>query len=241
MKKLFAIALVIVVLSILGNAQSADDVIKNYLKAASLEKTKDFKTMQALGNMTRQGMEMPMDIKIKRPNKVKAEITVGPQKVTQSFDGETAWAIIPQSGSLEPQVLSGLQAQNIKDQFDLIEDPFLNYKEKGSTIELISKEEINGKTYFKVKLTKQNGDVSTNFFDAETWMMHKTSILRSNMGQEVSLDFVFEDYKPVQGILLPHKITTFANGNNIGDIIFTSIIFNTEIDDSIFPMPKIQQ
>jgi outer membrane lipoprotein-sorting protein len=241
MKKLLAIAVVIALLSLLGHAQSADDVIKNYLKAANLEKAKAIKTLDLTGKMTRQGMEMQMKIQLKRPNKVWTEITLGPQKMTQGFDGQTAWAIIPQSGSLEPQVITGPQAQNLKDQFDLIDDPFLVYKEKGSKIELISKEEIDGKTYYKIELTKQNGEVSTNFFDAETFLMHKTAIKRANMGQEVTVEFLFDDYKPVGGVMIAHKITTFANGNSVGDIIFTSITANTEIDDSIFPMPKIQK
>jgi outer membrane lipoprotein-sorting protein len=241
MKKLLAIAVVIILLGLLGHAQSADDIIKSYLKATNLEKTKEIKTLDLIGKMTRQGMEMQMEIKLKQPDKVWSEITIGPQKMTQGFDGETAWAIIPQSGSLEPQILSGLQAQNLKDQFEIINDPFLNYKAKGSEITLISKEEKDGKSYYRIELKKENGDVTTNFFDAETYILHKTAVKRTNMGQEVFLEFVFGDYKSVGGIMFAHKITTLVNGNSIGDINFTSITINPEIDDSIFPIPKIKQ
>lgn len=239
MKKLFAVIVVIAILSIVGHAQTVDEVINGYLKAIGADNMKAIKSMEAKNKMVdNRGMEVQMTIWLKRPNLVKTEIAVGPQKITQAYDGKTAWVINPMAGSMDPQILPEAQATDVKDTFDMIEDPFLNYKKKGHTIELLGTEEVDGKPCFKLKLIKKGNRESTMYIDTKTFFLHKISVIQKRGGMEMPMDLVMDDYRDVAGVKINHKISAFANGQNIWTMTFEYFKTNVPIDDTMFQMPK---
>jgi len=239
MKKLFAVIMVIAILSIVGNAQSVDEIVNGYLKAIGAKNLKAIKTIEAKSNMVdNRGMEMQLTIWLKRPNLVKSEILIGTQKVIQAYDGKTAWVIAPQSGSLDPRVLPEGQALQIKDTFEMIEDSLMDYKEKGHTIEFLGKEEADGKTFFKLKLTKKSKRESTLFFDTETFLLNQISLMQKRGETESPMDIIFEDYRDVAGAKISHKVSTFVNSRNIWNMTSEYFKPNIKIDDAIFRMPK---
>ena len=239
MKKLFAAIVVIAILSLTVHAQSVDEVVANYLKAIGADSLKAVNSMEAKAKMVdNRGIEMQMTIWLKRPNLVKTEILVGPQKVEQAYDGKTAWAIAPQMGSLDPMVLPETQASQVKDTFEMIEDPLMDYKGKGHTIELLGKEEVDGKTYYKLKLIKKGSRESTMYIDAKNFLLHKISLMQKGGGMEYPMDLIFDDYRDVSGAKLCYKVSAVMNGQNAWTMTFEYLKTNVDIDDSIFQMPK---
>jgi hypothetical protein len=46
------------------------------------------------------------------------------------------------------------------------------------------------------------------------------------------------NYKPVDGIMIPHTVTQTANGRPLLQWTITTVEFNAVPDDSIFRLPK---
>ena len=57
---------------------------------------------------------------------------------------------------------------NIADESDF-DGPLVDYKEKGNQIELVGKEDVEGKPAYRLKLTSKKGEVRSYLFDAATY------------------------------------------------------------------------
>src|SRR5262245_14144903 len=78
-------------------AQTADEIIsKNIQARGGLEKIKAVKSMKMIGRMTiGPGAEAPLTVEIKRPNKMRLDVTFQGMTLTQSYDGKKGWVINP--------------------------------------------------------------------------------------------------------------------------------------------------
>jgi len=191
------------------------------------------------GKIAAQGQEMPLTVYAKRPNLNRQEITLPDGKVVQAFDGTTAWVINPMMGSDVPQVVPGGAAELMKNAADF-DGALINYKSKGTAIELVGKEKLGDKDVYHLKLTMKSGQVQHYFLDAESGLEIKTSAqVDTGMGPaKQTLDTEMSNYKQVGGIMLPHTVRQFMNGNKMAEVSVTGVEFNAPVDDSIFSMPK---
>ena len=113
------------------------------------------------------GMELPMDMKMKRPNKFRMEMEMQGQKIIQTFDGAKGWVVAPWI-SAEPQELSGLNWSRAMQQAN-IDSELFNYKEKGFTATLLGKVNLDGSPAFNIKFTGEDGSAKNIYIDAESF------------------------------------------------------------------------
>ncbi len=184
------------------------------------------------------GMEAPFEITFQRPGKVRMEFEVQGMVGIQAFDGETAWGIMPFMGQNEPAALADDQLKQIQDQADF-DGPLVDHEEKGHTVELLGKVDVEGTEAYKLKVTKKNGDVVTTYLDTENCLEFKKEARTSVQGNEINITTEIGDYKEVGDLVLPHSMTQTFEGAPAGQTIaIESVVINPEIEDSIFGMPK---
>lgn len=215
-------------------AQSLDDVLAKHFKTIGQEKLNKVKTYTIKANISQMGMDLPMVMKMKKPNKFRMEMDMMGQKMIQAFDGEKGWVIAPWV-STEPQDLTGAELQQALEQAD-IDGELYNYKEKGHTAELIGKENLDGTDVYNIKLTNKNGSVKNYYIDANKNLIVQVKAKAVNMGQEVNVTQKMSDYKDIDGILVATKITSETPMGD-GVIVMEEVKFNEEVDDSIFERP----
>ena len=236
----FTFALALLAVAAAAHAQTVDEIIAKNLQAkGGTEKWQSVKTVKMTGKIAAQGQEMPLTVYAKRPNLNRQEITLPDGKVVQAFDGTTAWVINPMMGSDVPQVVPGGAAELMKNAADF-DGALINYKSKGTAIELVGKEKLGDKDVYHLKLTMKSGQVQHYFLDAESGLEIKTSAqVDTGMGPaKQTLDTEMSNYKQVGGIMLPHTVRQFMNGNKMAEVSVTAVEFNAPVDDSIFSMPK---
>jgi len=191
-----------------------------------------------MGGGAAGAIEMPFTVEFKKPHMMRLEFTMQGMTAVQAFDGETGWAIMPFLGKTEPEEMAEDQVKQLKDQADF-EGPLVNYKEKGHTVELIGKEEVDGTPAFKLKVTKANGDVDTLYLDEEYFVEFKIESDREVQGSEVTIATVLGDYKEVDGLLFAHSMEmSFGGGETQQVITINSIELGIELDDDRFAMPE---
>ncbi|MEI6883471.1 MAG: hypothetical protein WCO02_03225 [Bacteroidota bacterium] len=243
MKKTIALSVMAFFLAILaGTAQDMklDDVLNAYYKASGIEKMKDWTTYQASGKSIAQGMEFPFKMIQKRPLKLRIEAEVQGNKMIQAFDGTSGWSVIPWSGSSAPQDMTADQVKAMKEQSDM-EGSLYNWKEKGHQAELLGKEDLEGSSIYKVKLTKSTGDVDIYFFDAESFILLKTTSKMKIQGNETESETLLSNYKDVNGVLMAGTITNKIKDQTVSQLVIDKSEVNVPVSDSLFIKPVVKK
>ncbi len=63
-------------------------------------------------------------------------------------------------------------------------------------------------------------------------------MMLNQMGVEVEGETILSDYKKVEGIMVPHTITTYQDGEEYMKITITEGSFNSGLEDSLFKMSE---
>ncbi len=220
-----------------ASAQTVDELIKKNLDAkGGVQKLKAVKSIKATGKITQQGLEIPIILQQRRPGMARMDITFQGKSMVQAYDGANGWKIDPFQGSSEPEKLAGDDLKDVQEQSD-IDGPLVDYKEKGHTVELIGKEDVEGTPAYKLKLTLKNGDVRNIYLDAENYLELKVSLKRKTPGGEIEVDQFVGNYKPVNGILYAFSIESKVKGQTVNQITIDKVESDVAIDEALFKMP----
>lgn len=240
MFKTLAIALLLTVIAP-ATAQTADEIINNYFentggKAAweKLRSTKMTATAQA------QGIEIPVEVYQTKDGKQLVKLNYQGQEITQvAFDGETMWAT--NFITMQPEKSDAEATANMKKQSKDFPSPYLNYKEKGFTAEMMGKETKDGTETYKIKLTQspimvdgvEQPNISYHYFDTETFVpiVVENEILQGPMKGQMSVS-TMSDYQEVDGLYFPFALSLGGQAVQIKEIEV-----NPEIDDALFVFP----
>jgi outer membrane lipoprotein-sorting protein len=229
------------ILCVNSSAQTVDELIKKNIEArGGLERLKAIKSLRMTGKVHTEGMKIPMVLHIKKPNLVRGEATLQGVTMVKAYDGETAWQINAFEGSKEPEVMTGYDAKEAI-HFGDIDGPLFGYKTKGSTVELVGKEELEATPVYKLKVTMKDGDVRYIFLDAQNFLELKESETQKEEGSSQTVEISYSDYKAVAGVMIAHSTETKVNGEIDYQMNIEKVEINVSIDDSIFKMPKTTQ
>ena len=236
LKKLLFLFLAMVAIACV-NAQTADEIVtKMYENMGGIKKWKSMKSRKVVAKIGMGRMELQGAIFEKYPNNQRIEIDFQGMQMVQAFDGETAWMINPAKGGLEPEKLPNASTEPLISQ--KFESDFIDYAEKGHMVELLGQTEIDTSTCFELKLTLKEGEVQYHYVDTETYlvaMSKMTSREGQAAGQEIKT--FLGDYREIDGMQIPFRIESEANGQSIRRVNILSIALNLDLEDSFFAFP----
>lgn len=230
MKKLFLFTTCLLAAAVI-NAQTLEAIVKNYTVANKLDKVSSIKTVKITGNMSMMGMEMPVEIWMKNPNKIKTVTNINGQQMVQLFDGEKGYMINPMTGSSDAVEIGADEAKQM-----LRSNVFYNYMEeylKNGQLALVGEEAVNGSPAFKIKATIPGGTVLNLFIDKALYRLVKTTATVNSQGMDVSVESYPSDFKETNGLILPMKTTTSTSGMEFVTN-FTKVEVDIPMDDSVF-------
>jgi outer membrane lipoprotein-sorting protein len=230
MKKFIFIMAGLLMMSVIS-AQTLDEIVKKYTAANKLDQVANLKTIKITANMSMMGMEMPMILFMKNPNKIKSVTTFNGQDMVQVFDGEKGYVVSPMTGSPDPVEMTPDQVKQT-----LRSNIFQNYLAgylKNGQLALAGEENVNDKPAYKIKATVEGGTVIDMFIDKDSYFLVKTSTTTSQGGMTIKLDSYPSDYTETNGIMIPMKTTTSAQGMDIL-INFTKVEVDVPMEDSMF-------
>lgn len=220
---------------------SLDQIVQKHIAATGgADKINAVQAMKATGTASLMGgqMEAPITLVTKRPNLMRLEMNVQGKSFIQAFDGTTAWMINPFTGPGDPQKSNDEDTKAMKEDTDFVGGPLFDYKAKGSTAELLGKEDVEGSSAYKIKVTRKSGNVQYVYLDAQTFLIMKTSGKRKQMGQEFDLETSLGNYKPMNGLMMPFRIDQKNAGKPMMQLTLEKVEMNPSTDDSVFQMPE---
>jgi outer membrane lipoprotein-sorting protein len=233
-----AIAVVGALVAALASAQTADELIaKNIAARGGLENLKNIHSMRLTGTMKAGDQTLPSILELKRPRMSRWEFTLDGQTAVQAFDGKSGWMWIPFAGQVEPQVMSEQERKEAELQAD-VDGPLVEYKEKGSKIELLGHDAKFRPEDWKLKVTLKSGEVRFVYLDPKTFLQSVSVMTRNIDGVEVEIRSEVGDYRKVGAVVLPHSFTaTTSDGGETQSLKFDRIELDVPIDDIRFQMP----
>jgi outer membrane lipoprotein-sorting protein len=223
--------------SIGGYSQTVDEILEKMIEAQGGRKAIEaIKTTSLSGSMqiTQMNITGSLTMSQKEPNKVRVDAEMMGMTFTQGYDGTTAWFTNPQTGATEE--MPEKQAKYFKKQA-LGRDVLLNPKKLGITYKFKGKEKINDKEYLVLEQIHPDDYTITIYVDPQTYLTYKSKAISLNqLEAEVETESINSDYKKVEGVMVPHSITTLQDGQEFMKMAITEITFNSELEDSFFKM-----
>ena len=125
------------------------------------------------------------------------------------------------------------------DQLDLTGSLY-NYKEKGNTVEVAGKENVNNTETYKLKVTRKNGNVEYHYLDTKTYLPVRVQAIAKVQGQDFKQETLNSNFKQVDGLTFPFTVEmkndAIPGGGSLM-VTVTKIDVNPQIDDTLFKMP----
>jgi outer membrane lipoprotein-sorting protein len=230
MKKLILMMAGLITMSVI-NAQTVEEIVKKYTAANKLDQVANLKTIKITANMSMMGMEMPMVMWMKNPNKIKTVTSFNGQDMIQVFDGEKGYVLNPMTGSTESVEMTPDQIKQIL-RSSMFQNSMAIYLKNGQ-LALEGEDKVNEKPAYKLKATIEGGNVIDIFIDKTSFLLVKTSMTTSQNGMTITIDSYPSDYTETNGVLIPMKTTSSAQGMDFV-ITFTKVEIDLPMDDSLF-------
>lgn len=221
------------------SAQTVDEIIaKNIQAHGGTANLKAVQSMRVTGSFEVSEFQASFTQVFKRPMKVRLDATVNGLTLTQAYDGQNGWQIVPFTGNNNPEPMAGDDLKRIREEADF-DGPLLDYNKKGNTVEFVGKEKTDGTDTYHLKVTLKGGDVRNLYIDSNTFLTAKTLFKTTVQGTEVELETKFADFRDVQGVKIPFSIEQHAVDGQIPaqKISFQKVDVNTTVEDSLFKMP----
>ena len=231
MKKLILLCTALLAVTLV-NAQSLEAIIKQYSTAMNADKLSGIKTIKITGKMSAMGMDMPMVMQMKNPDKVKVTYSFNGMEMVSVFDGVKGYTMNPMTGSTEPVELTGTQLTQVKNNNVFTNQLQEYYKNKQLTLEGV--EDVNGKPANKLKVNVEGGNPIYMFVDKGTGLIVKSTTKVDQMGTTMDVETFMNDYTETKGVILPKKTIAKMNGMEAGVISFDVIEVDVPMDDALF-------
>ena len=183
-------------------------------------------------------VSLPFVMEMQRPRKMRLEIKFQGQTAVQVFDGVNGWKLRPFLGrkEVEPYAADEMRAASAQQELD---GALIDYAAKGTKVELEGMESVEGRNAYKLKLTLNDGQVRHVWVDGETFLEVKVDGNPRRLdGKYHAVQTYFRDYKPVDGLMIPHLIETSVEGvKGSQKITIERVALNPKLEDSRFTKP----
>ena len=233
------IVLVVLMVAVSLEAQTADDIIARYIKTiGGMEKISAVTTLRRTGKFVGGGgFDAGILQENKRPDKVREEFVLQGMAGINAYDGKNGWKIEPWQGKKDPEPLGEEEMKSILEDSDF-DGPLVNYREKGNRVEFVGMDPVEGTDTYKLKVTLKNGDAFYYYMDTDYYVPIKIDTQRMVRGEQREYETVIGDYKQVNGWYLPFSFESNAKGSpNRQKVTYDKIEANVSVADNRFTPP----
>lgn len=220
-------------------AMTADELVAKNLEArGGADKMRAIKTLKSEGKLLYGGeFELGVVQYQKAPDSMRTEASIQGLTAVQAWNGKDAWQISPFQGRKDPEKMSADDAKGLADDAP-IGGALLDWQARGSRIDYLGTEDVDGTEAHKLKVAFKNGDVEYVYLDPDHFLEIRVVSQRSVRGTRVETIADYGDYEQVDGVYFPFSIANEnkADGNRSQTTIEHAQA-NVAIDDAQFAFP----
>lgn len=218
----------------------ADNLARIHLEAlGGRERVEALKAVRATGHVVSNGKRVDFYMIAARPAKLRLEIDAGGRTQVQGYNGEDEpWEF--DTGTWPPRYVAmpaGAARTFASDaEFD---DPLVAGAARGYTLEYAGEVEGEGGKFLRILVTRNLTETYSLLLDPQTFLIAVRVENRMTVaGRPYQVLTRFEDYRPVDGVLLAHRVTVVTDGRVLHQSVIESIQANPEYSKGTFSRPK---
>ncbi len=235
MKKIILALTLLFSTTVATYAQTTDEIVdKHTIAMGGKEKLLQLNSVVLEGNLTVQGMEIPVKMYQSHNVGMRMDITVMGMTGYVISTMTEGWMYMPFQGQASAEAMPAESVKESADGLDL-QGSLVNYKEKGHQVDFIGKEDFEGTECLKLKVVTKNGVESTAFLDPVSFYVLKGVTKSKASGQEMDAVQTFSNYKKLDN---GYVFAFSMSGLGGGEITFTKIEVNVPIDPTLFKPTK---
>ncbi|MGA8618974.1 MAG: hypothetical protein WB660_10725 [Candidatus Sulfotelmatobacter sp.] len=239
MRHAFIVLIAVCCLGGFSFSQTADELIaKNIQARGGMEKMKAIKTLRMTGKFDGGGgFTASVGQENERPELIREIFVLQGMTAVQAYDGTTGWQIQPFGGKKDPELMGEDDLRDLLLDADF-DGPLVDYKEKGSTVEYLGHDVVDGDDALRLKITLKNGDIIYDYLDPDTFIEIRKDIQQFIRGSVRDRVVGLGSYKPVAGVMFPFSMSQGPKNNpNAQTVTVQRIEANVIIDPADFALP----
>lgn len=214
----------------------AQSILDRYVEAtggrAAYEK---ITSRSSTGKFEMPAMGLSGDLRLDQAAPDKFRITInlpGLGQIDSGTNGEIAWSTDMMTG---PRLIEGEEREQLRR--GAIFNADLHAADIYEKLETTAIESMDGRDCYRVVLTPRTGSPVTSYYDKETGLIVKSSVVQqSNMG-EIAAETYFSGWQDVDGVKQAHVITQKIMGME-QRMVFSKIEQNIELPPDRFEPPE---
>ena len=222
--------------TLVAKSQTSDEIINRYIQfIGGAENWKSVNTITTAGNYNYGGVAFPYVAWSKAPNLYLYIVSFNGKSFSQAYNGKVGWRIDGFKNEKTKTILKDKQATALANEADVeLESPFINYRQKGYTAELLGTDSVNSQPCHKIRLLTKS-DTAVYYFDKTDFaLVKKQAVSKNSEMDKAPMDIFYSDYQATGSIKLPRKINCTTAGQRILLITVDSVKLNEPIPDSKF-------
>ncbi len=199
-----------------GAAPSADEIIAHNVEArGGAHQLQALKVLKRSGRLVIPGSRLELEVVEWKTaaGAYRQDVTLQGLTAIEAYDGHEAWKVQPFEGRKDPSRTSADEAKRLALAAD-IEGPFVGYRAKGHTVELLGSEEVDGTPAYAIRVHLKWGDEATFWFDPDTWMVIRELDRQTIRGTEQLTETDYGEYEKVAGVYVPMSEEQGAKGSD---------------------------
>jgi len=226
--------------SVPAAAITADEVIQKCVEArGGAAKLAALTSLSRSGKLIVPGFNVELKVReLKaRGGEYRQDVTLQGLTQVQATDGKQAWQIQPFQGRKDPALMSADEAKALSSDIDF---PFVNYRQKGHTVELLGQQDIDGTPAWALRVHLKWGDDATFYIDPDTWMVIRELDRQTVRGAEQLSETDYGEYERVAGVYVPmteEQGPKDADSSQKQKIVYDKAEGNVALPASEFALP----
>jgi len=172
-----------------------------------------------------------------RPGELRTEATLQGMTQVEAYDGKEGWKISPFQGRKDPEKMSADDLKPLMEDAE-VDGPLVDWKAKGSTVDYLGTEEVDGTLAHKLKVVRKNGDVSFVYLDPDHFLEIRILTGRVKHGAYEEVETDLGDYEKTAGVFVPTSIESGRKGDpDKQKILIDKVEANVPVDEATFHFP----
>jgi photosystem II stability/assembly factor-like uncharacterized protein len=227
---------------LLAAPPTAEELASRYLEArgglARLKKLQSVRfTGRALSGFGGFQQESGWAELIARPGKIRSETTLQGLTQVDAYDGKEGWSMNPFGGRRDAERSSADELKDSAREADL-DTPLADWKAKGSRLEALGTEDVEGTRALRLRITYKDGDEQTYYLDPDFYLPVRVSTTQRIRGVERTSEIDLGTWQQVAGVWFPFTLDYGGrNSPRSYHVIIERAEANVEADDALFSFP----
>jgi len=224
----------------LARGDQVADIIRLHINAlGGAERIEELTSLRATGQVVAGGKRLRFSFTAERPNRVRLETENGGRSLIQAFDGkEPAWEF--DTGTWPPRY-QPMREEAAKPfvadaEFD---DPLVAGAKRGYTFDYAGEANVQGRAMFRLLVTRNLTETFSLLIDAKSFLIALRVEQRATPGgRTLQIITRYDDYRLVNRVLLPHRVTVATEGGVEQQTNIDEIQPNPELTAETFRRPR---